>query len=159
MVKNGQGFRDHGTLSIIMSFQVYLTNDLMNWANWLNDFCILIMMEWFLVWPPVYSVSLTFILYWSFPCGWQSSQIIYENFILKFLKNIKPRSLQKGSYKISSVHLSVCLSTYFSQDLLSGCSSFFAWGYFAIKWKTIRINLFCWDYNIITKQTKQINWI
>ena len=28
-----------------------------------------------------------------------------------------------------------------------------------IKWKTIRINPFCSDYNIITKQTKQINWI
>ena len=28
-----------------------------------------------------------------------------------------------------------------------------------IKWKTIRINSFCWDYNIITKLTKQINWI
>ena len=25
-----------------------------------------------------------------------------------------------------------------------------------IKWKTIRINSFCWDYNIKTKQTKQI---
>ena len=22
--------------------KVYLTNDLMNWANWLNDFCMLI---------------------------------------------------------------------------------------------------------------------
>ena len=27
-----------------------------------------------------------------------------------------------------------------------------------INWKTIRINSFCCDYNIITKQTKQINW-
>ena len=26
------------------------------------------------------------------------------------------------------------------------------------KWKTIRINSFCWDSNIITKQTTQINW-
>ena len=25
--------------------QVHLTNDLMNWADWLNDFCMLIVME------------------------------------------------------------------------------------------------------------------
>ena len=40
---------------------------------------------------------------------------------------IKPLSLQKGSYKISPVHLSICLSVHpsvmhFSQDLLSGFS-------------------------------------
>ena len=26
--------------------QVYLTNDLMNWADWMNDFCMLIVMEY-----------------------------------------------------------------------------------------------------------------
>ena len=42
------------------------------------------------------------------------------------------------------------------------------WGWFQghnerfpwnIIWKAIQINSFCWDYNIITNQTKQINWI
>ena len=62
----------------IMGFlnQVYLTNDLMNWTDWVNDFCVLIVMEWFLVWPPIYWVPLTFILYWLFSYGLQSSQII-----------------------------------------------------------------------------------
>ena len=61
-----------------------------------------------------------------FPYASQSSQIIWENFFLKFLKSmIKHRSLQKGSYKISSVHLSICLSvclsvTHFFQNQLSG---------------------------------------
>ena len=27
--------------------QVYLTNDLMNWADWLNDFCMLIVIEYY----------------------------------------------------------------------------------------------------------------
>ena len=27
--------------------QVYLTNDLMNWADWMNDFCMLIVMEYY----------------------------------------------------------------------------------------------------------------
>ena len=27
--------------------QVYLTNDLMNWADWLNDFCMLTAMEYY----------------------------------------------------------------------------------------------------------------
>ena len=50
-------------------------------------------------------------LYWFFPYGSQSSQIISENFILKFLKNmIKPLFLWKGSYKISPVHQYICLS-------------------------------------------------
>ena len=80
MVKNGEALEVMGLLN-----QVHLTNDLMNWADWLNDFLV---MKWFLVWPPFYSVSLTFILYWLFPCGSQSSQIILKNFILKFLRNM-----------------------------------------------------------------------
>ena len=60
--------------------QVYLTNDLMNWADWLNDFCVLIVIEWFLVWPPIYSVSLTFILYWFFPYGSQFKKTLFSNF-------------------------------------------------------------------------------
>ena len=40
--------------------QVYLTNNLMNGGDWLNGFCMLSVMEWFLVWQPVYSMSLTF---------------------------------------------------------------------------------------------------
>ena len=71
MVKNGKVLEIMGLLN-----QVYLTNDLMNWADWLNDFCVLIVMEWFLVWPPVYSVSLTLILYRLFPYGSQLNQII-----------------------------------------------------------------------------------
>ena len=55
--------------------QVYFRNDLMNWADWLNDVCVLLVMEWFLVWPLIYSVSLIFILYWFFPHGSQSSQL------------------------------------------------------------------------------------
>ena len=43
-----------------------------------------------------------------------------KNFILKFPKNmIKPPSLQKGSYKISSGHLSICLSVW-----LTDCDTF-----------------------------------
>ena len=47
-----------------------------------------------------------------------------ESFLLEFLKNIiKPPSLQKKSYEITPVHLSICLPpdrsvTHFSQDLL-----------------------------------------
>ena len=47
-----------------------------------------------------------------------------ENFILEFPKNmIKPLPLQKRSYQISPVHLSICLPLHssvaqFSQDLL-----------------------------------------
>ena len=40
--------------------QLYIASDLMNWADWLNDYCVLRVMEWFLVWPPIFSVSLTF---------------------------------------------------------------------------------------------------
>ena len=51
-----------------------------------------------------------------------------NNFIIEFPKSmIKPPCLWNGSYKISPVHLSTCLSihlsvTHFSQDLLSGFS-------------------------------------
>ena len=109
--------------------QVYLTNDLMNWAEWLNYFCVLIVIEWFLAWPPIYSLSLTFILYWFFPYASQSSQIISVNFIIKFLKNmIKLTSFWKGFKKsvlfiCPTLCLPACLSvTHFSQDLLSRCS-------------------------------------
>ena len=27
--------------------QVYLTNDFINWADWVNDFCMLMVMEYF----------------------------------------------------------------------------------------------------------------
>ena len=94
--------------------QVYLTNDLMNWTDLLNNFFVLIVMEWFLVWPLIYSVSLTFILYWFF---------LVTKFYSQISEKHKPPSLRKGSYKISSVHLSVYLPvTHFSQDLLSECS-------------------------------------
>ena len=50
-------------------------------------------------------------LYWFFPSGSQSSQIIYQNCILEFSKNfIKPPSLQIEFYKISPVCPSICLS-------------------------------------------------
>ena len=71
MVKNGEALEIMELLN-----QLYPTNDLMNWTEWLNDFYVLIVMEWFLVWPPVYSVSLTLILYRLFPYGSQSNQII-----------------------------------------------------------------------------------
>ena len=44
-------------------FQIFwqkVSNDLMNRADWLNDFHMLIVIEEFLVGPPIYSVSLTF---------------------------------------------------------------------------------------------------
>ena len=48
-------------LKIIGLFnEVYLTIDLMNWADWLNDFCMLIVMEYCLVWQTIYSVTLRF---------------------------------------------------------------------------------------------------
>ena len=82
----------------------------------MNDFFVHV------VWHPIYSVSLTFILYWFFAYGSQSNQIILKNFILKFLKNIiKPPSLQKGSHQISSVHLSICPSVCLSVVCLSVC--------------------------------------
>ena len=37
VVKNGRGLKIVGLLN-----QVYLTNDLINWADWLNEFCMLI---------------------------------------------------------------------------------------------------------------------
>ena len=37
---------------------VYLTNNLMNWVDQLNDFFVLIMIEWFLVWLPIYSIGI-----------------------------------------------------------------------------------------------------
>ena len=37
VVKNGRGLKIVGLLN-----QVYLTNDLKNWADWLNEFCMLI---------------------------------------------------------------------------------------------------------------------
>ena len=40
MVKNGWGLIDMGLWN-----QVYLTNHLTNWADWLNGFCMLIVME------------------------------------------------------------------------------------------------------------------
>ena len=40
VVKNGWVLKDCGTLSPGVS-----TNDSMNWADWLNDFCMMIMME------------------------------------------------------------------------------------------------------------------
>ena len=49
IVKNERGLLHQGTIN-----QVYLTNYLMNWADWLNDFCILIVMENFLTWLPTY---------------------------------------------------------------------------------------------------------
>ena len=54
IVKNVRDLIHHGLLS-----HVYLPNDLMNWAYWVNDFCMLIVMEQFLYWLPIYSVSLT----------------------------------------------------------------------------------------------------
>ena len=43
----------------------------------------------------------SFFLYWLFP-----------NFILELPKNIEPPALQQGSYKISPVHLPICLSIF-----------------------------------------------
>ena len=67
----------------------------------------------------------SFFLYWLFP-----------NFILEFLKNmIEPPTLQEGSYKISPVHLSICLSKCLWCIFLriySAFFKFFAWGYFII---------------------------
>ena len=40
--KMGEGFQIMG-----FSNQVYLTNDLVNWTDWLNDFCMLIVVEYF----------------------------------------------------------------------------------------------------------------
>ena len=84
----------------------------MNWADWLNAFCVLIVMELFLFWPPIYSVSLTFIFYWFFPYG-SNNQI---KFILKFLETWSNLHLcRRGPIKsvlfiCPYVCLSVCLS-------------------------------------------------
>ena len=40
--KMGEALKIVGLLN-----QVYLTNDLINWADWLNDFCMLIVMEYY----------------------------------------------------------------------------------------------------------------
>ena len=40
MAKKGRGFIEMGLLN-----HMYLTNDLMNWADWLDDFYMLIVMK------------------------------------------------------------------------------------------------------------------
>ena len=93
--------------------QVYLRNDLMNWAYWLNNFCVLIVMECFLIWPPMYSVSLTFILYLLFI--WLT---IKPNNLRKFYSQISEKYDQTSIFAegvlwqqfCSFVHLSICLS-------------------------------------------------
>ena len=64
-------------------------------------------------------------LYWFFLYGSQSNQISLKKILfLNFRKTwSKPPSLQKRSYEVTPVHLSVCLPLrpsvmYFSQDLL-----------------------------------------
>ena len=105
MVKNDWGCRDHRTLKSSVPHK---------WFDKLSR-----LTEQFLctdsdgtVFGLTSSLLCIFDIYFVlFPYGSQSSQIIWENFFLKFLKSmIKHRSLQKGSYKISSVHLSICLS-------------------------------------------------
>ena len=56
-----------GTLKMTENFQimrlkkqVYLTNGLMNRADWLNNFWMLIVTQYFLVWSPIYSIYLIF---------------------------------------------------------------------------------------------------
>ena len=132
VVKNGYGHSVLRSLILVkmdealeiigLLNQVYLTNDLMSWADWQSNFCVLITMEWFLVWPTIYPVSLTFIFYWLFPYGSQSSQIIKKNVILKFLKNmIKPQP-----WSILFIRPSAYVSkTHFSRDVLNFCMRIF----------------------------------
>ena len=66
----------------------------------------------------------SFFLYWLFPHGSQSSQIISENFMLNCLK-IVIKTHGNGSYKTGPVRLSICLSVHLSvTHLLSGFFNF-----------------------------------
>ena len=160
MVKNGWSIIDHETLISGIShkwFDEWL-NDFFHWADWLNDFYMLIVMEQFLVWRPVYSLVWQPMYLWHLNAGGQLLRIIvFELFehwtmlilfpflvlILSIWLTIKPNnfrklfswisekhdqtSLWKGSYKIISVHLSICLCVslsviHFYQDLVGGFS-------------------------------------
>ena len=58
-----------------------------------------------------YISLLRIIIFDYFTYDSQSTQIIQKNVIHEFPKSMmKAPSLQKGSYKMSSVHLSICLS-------------------------------------------------
>ena len=138
VVKNGYGHSVLRSLILVkmdealeiigLLNQVYLTNDLMSWADWQSNFCVLITMEWFLVWPTIYPVSLTFIFYWLFPYGSQSSQIIKK----KCYSQISEKHDQTTTM-INSVHPSICLSVclrhiflrIYSVDVLNFCMRIF----------------------------------
>ena len=121
MLKNGRGFRDHGTLKSDVSHK------------WFDELSRLI--EWFLCTD---SGAIVFGLTSNLLCIFDISFLLF----LSLWLTIKPNDLRKfysqisekhdqtpifaeGSYKISFVHVTICLSvTHFSQDLLSGCSYF-----------------------------------
>ena len=116
--------------------QVYLTNNLINWTDWLNDFCVLRVTEWFLVWPPIYSVFSTL---WHLFCidsfHMVHNQAKWFKYILfpnswKAWSNLhicKRGPIKSVLFICPSVCLSACLSVclsvclwHFCQDLLSG---------------------------------------
>ena len=70
-----------------------------------------------------YISLLRIIIFDYFTYDSQSTQIILKNVIHEFPKSMmKAPSLQKGSYKMSSVHLSICLSVRLWRIFLSICS-------------------------------------
>ena len=132
--------------------QMYLTNDLMNWADWLNDFCMLIVMEWFLVWWSICSVSLNYVDCIPFSCNdsfhmahnqskW-FKKILFWNFWQTWWSNLYlcGRGPVKSILFICpSVCPSVRLRCIFFRIYSVDFFDFFPWGYFAIyteKWQS-----------------------
>ena len=100
------------------------------------------------LWTQNYVDCISFSCTGSLHYGSQSSQIIWESFILKFSKNvIKTSSLRKGSYKSCLSCSSVYLSVY-----LAICDAFF-WG--STQWVFL---IFAWGcFDIYTKNWQ--SWI
>ena len=82
MVKNGKALEIMGLLN-----QVYPTNDLMNWADWLNDFCV-----------PI--VIVIFGLTSSLLCNFE----IYFVLVSSIWFTVKPNNLRKFYFQISEKH-------------------------------------------------------
>ena len=116
-----------------LGFEFYRLNSSLSWTlsqwiyRWICDIEIIWKLSYVnlqrrIVWTLNCVDCISFFVF--FPYGSQSSQMI-KNFILKFLKNIKTLSLQKGSYKIrpvhQTIHLSVCLPA-----CLPACNTFFS---------------------------------
>ena len=114
---------------------MYLTNNLINWTDWLNDFCVLRVTEWFLVWPPIYSVFSTL---WHLFCidsfHMVHNQAKWFKYILfpnswKAWSNLhicKRGPIKSVLFICPSVCLSACLSVCLSVTFLSGSTQWFS---------------------------------